>query len=238
MKQEDIVSGYEFAKGRYVVFDPAELDALRSRSDQMLRIDAFFPAGTLDPVYADAKSYYLVPDGHVAQQAYAVLVQAMRDKKRQALAQVLLHRKEHLVWLRPVDNLIVMTTLYYDNQITKLQTFAAEAPSRQLPAEELSLMHTLVDACTPSQFDYARYHDPYASKLTQLLDAKVSGQAVVSPPAEEVAALSSLLEALKRSVAETTPAVSGATDNGTSRKKVGHSNGKAVNGRAKKQRSK
>src|ERR1035438_307184 len=86
--QSDIVSGYEYAKDRYVVVDPDELDKLRTESDKAIQIDAFIAVGALDPMYASGKTYYLAPDGPVAQKGYAVLRRGLVEEKRQAIAQV------------------------------------------------------------------------------------------------------------------------------------------------------
>ena len=106
----DIVSGYEYAKDRYVVVNTEELDQLRTESDKAIQIDAFIAAGTLDPIYANGKSYYLAPDGPVAQKGYAVLWRGMVEEQRQAIAEVVMHGKEHVVSLRPVDGVIVLSS--------------------------------------------------------------------------------------------------------------------------------
>ena len=130
----DIVSGYEYAKDRYVVVDPDELDKLRTESDKAIQIDAFIAAGTLDPIYSNGKSYYLAPDGPVAQKGYAVLWRGMVEEKRQALAEVVMHGKEHVVWLRPVDGVIVVSQLYYDHQVTKPAALACRSPQARADA--------------------------------------------------------------------------------------------------------
>src|SRR5262249_45227119 len=96
VSNDEIVSGYEYAKGQYVVIDTAELDKLRTEDDKAIKIDAVLEADTLDPIYSDGKTYYLVPDGPVAQRPYAVVRQAMAEEKRVALAQVVLHGREQL----------------------------------------------------------------------------------------------------------------------------------------------
>ena len=144
----DIVSGYEFATDQYVVVDPDELDQLRTESDKAIQIDAFIRTGTLDAIYASGKSYYLVADGPVAYKGYAVLWRGMVDEKRQAIAQVVMHGKEQLVWLRPLDGLIVMTQLSYDNQITKPAALADEVCKTEVVAEELQLLRTLAREVT------------------------------------------------------------------------------------------
>ena len=116
---DEIVSGYEYAKDQYVVIDPDELDKLRTASDKAITIDAFVAPGCIDPLYAGGKTYYLVPDGPVATRSYAVLWQGMRQEKRHAIAQAVLHKREQLLWLRPLDGLLAVTQLHYDDQVTK-----------------------------------------------------------------------------------------------------------------------
>src|SRR6267378_4980235 len=94
---DQIVSGYEYSKGQYVIVDTEELEKLRTEDDKAITIDTFIPSGTLDPIYSTGKSYYLVPDGPVAQKPYAVLHHGMVELKRQALAQVVMHGKEQTV---------------------------------------------------------------------------------------------------------------------------------------------
>ena len=199
----DIVSGYEFAKDQYVVVDPDELDRLRTESDKAIQIEAFIRAGTLDAIYASGKSYYLVADGPVAHQGYAVMWRGMVGEKRQAIAQVVMHGKEQIVWLRPLDGLIVMTQLSYDGQISKPAALADDVSKTEVAAEEMQLLRTLMAACTPEKFDLARYQDRYTQKLTQLIEAKVAGQEIVATPATTQLQVINLVEALRQSLAET-----------------------------------
>src|SRR5580698_7969853 len=140
----DIVSGYEFATDQYVVVDPDKLEQLRTESDKAIQIDAFIRTGTLDAIYAAGKSHYLVADGPVAHKGYAVLYRGMVDEKSQAIAQVVMNGKEQLVWLRPLDGLIVMTQLSYDNQITRPAALADDVCQTEVVAEELQLLRTLM----------------------------------------------------------------------------------------------
>ena len=150
-------------------------------------------AGTLDPIYANGKSYYLAPDGPVAQKGYAVLWRGMVEEKRQALAQVVMHGKEHIVWLRPLDGVIVMSQLNYDHQVTKPAALAAEVPKTEPVPQEMQLLRTLMAKCTPKKFDLAKYQDRYTAKLTQLIEAKVAGKEIVGAPANEPALRASTL---------------------------------------------
>jgi len=199
----DIVSGYEFATDQYVVVDPDELDQLRTESDKAIQIDAFIRTGTLDAIYAAGKSHYLVADGPVAYKGYAVLRRGMVDERRQAIAQVVMHGKEQLVWLRPLDGLIVMTQLSYDNQITKPGALADVVCKTEVVAEELQLLRTLMATRTPEKFDLARYQDRYTQKLTQLIEAKVAGKEIIAAPMATPMQVINLVEALRQSVAAT-----------------------------------
>jgi DNA end-binding protein Ku len=202
VKNDEIVSGYEYAKGQYVLVDPAELDKLRTEDDKAIKIQAFIAADTLDPVYYSDKTYYLVPDGPVAQKPYAVLCQAIRDEGRYGIAQVVFHGREQTVLLRPIDNLLAITVLNYDHEITKPAAFAEEVTSTEVSADELKLAKTLVAATTPKSFDFTVYKDVYTEKLSQLIEAKVAGKELVSPPATEPAHVINLMDALKASVAQ------------------------------------
>jgi DNA end-binding protein Ku len=199
-----IVSGYEYTKGQYVVVDTAELDQLRSADDKALTIAAFIAPEALDPLYASGKSYYLLPDGPVGHKPYAVLAQGMRDLNRHAIAQVVLHGREQIVLLRPLDRLLVLTVLQLDQQITKPATFRDEVPAPEVAAEELQLARTLIEASTPAAWDFSCYQDVYTAKLSRLIEAKVAGEEIVAAPVPEHPQVINLMEALRQSVAQIT----------------------------------
>ena len=231
----DIVSSYEFATDQYVVVDPDELEKLRTESDKAIQIEAFIRTGTLATIYANGKSYYLVADGPVAHQGYAVLWRGMVEEKRQAIAQVLMHGKEQIVWLRPLDGLIVMTQLSYDGQITKPAALADEVSKTEVAAEERQLLRALMAACTPEKFDLAKYQDRYTQKLTQLIEAKVAGKEIVAAPATAQMQVINLMEALRKSVAATQQSAQekDKEDVGAAQKKTSSAKTKAAAGRKK-----
>jgi DNA end-binding protein Ku len=202
VKSDEIVSGYEYSKGQYVIIDTDELEKLRTEDDKAIKIDSFVPPKALDAVYFTGKNYYLVPDGPVGLRPFQVICQGMMDENCYAVAQVVLHNKEQLVTLRPVENLLVMSVLSYEQQVTKPATFAEEAPKVESSPEELNLVKTLIRAQTPKKFDLGKYQDVYTQKLTQLIEAKVAGQEVVAAPVTEHPQVINLMEALKQSVAK------------------------------------
>jgi DNA end-binding protein Ku len=159
VKGDHIVSGYEYSKGQYVIVDTSELEKLRTEDDKAIKIDAFVPADTIDPAYFSGKNYYLVPEGPVGQRPFAVVCQGMIDEDCCGVAQVVLHSREQLVVLRPVDNLLVMSILNYDHQVTKPTAFAEEAPKMAIEPEELKLVKMLIHASKPKKFDFTKYQD-------------------------------------------------------------------------------
>src|SRR5262249_48518114 len=175
VQSDAIVSGYEYSKDQYVVVDPAELDQLRSQADHAITIAEFIAPTALDPVYASGKSYYLLPDGPVGHKPYAVRARAMHEAGRHAIARVVLHGREQVVLVRPVERLLVLSVLHHDQQITRPACFQADLPALELPAEELKLARTLIDASTNVAFDLACYPDVYTDQLRCLIEAKAAG---------------------------------------------------------------
>ena len=197
----DIVSGYEHAKGQYVVIDAEEVQKLRPKGDQSIHIKGFFDPGLVDPIYHAGKNYYLLPDGPVGQKPYALLRQGMVDQGVTAIAQVVLSGREQLVVLRPADDLIIMTVLNQEAKVKSGEWFENELVETKLTKEELALTKTLIDASTIEHFDYSVYKDDYIDKLTQVIQAKVEGEEIVQVPDPEEPKIINLMEALKASVA-------------------------------------
>lgn len=205
LASDAIVSGYEVAKGQFVVIDPDELDKLRPESDKAIQIDAFVPPSSIDPVYFSGKNYYLLPDGPVAFKPYALLVQGMKEQGSFAIAKVVMHNRDQVVLLRPQGKLLSMAILQLDSQIVKPAVFEPDVPDQLVEEEELKLVKMLIRGSTPKKFDLAQYRDTYTEKLTQLIEAKVQGKQIVTPPVEETAQVINLMEALRKSVAQVQP---------------------------------
>src|ERR1043166_9348288 len=199
---DQIVSGYEYSKGQYVVIDTEELEKLRSEEDKAVKIDVFIEQDTIDPMYLTGRTYYLVPDGPMGQKSYGVVHQAMVDANRWGVAQVVMHNREQLVLLRPVDNLLAMSVLSLEPQITKPSVFSGEVPKVEATDEERNLAKLLIASATPKEFNFAKYKDTYTEKLTQLIEAKVAGKEIVAPPVHEQAQIINLMDALRQSVAK------------------------------------
>ena len=201
IKNDEIVSGYEYTKGQYVVVDPAELDKLRTENDRSVAIDGFVDSGTVDPIYYSGKTYYLLPDGPVGQKPYALMVKAMEDGGLHAIAQTVIGGREQVVLLRPMEGMLTLTVLSYAAKVKSPSSFKDELVDTKITDAEMKLTRTLIDASTLEEFDLASYSDRYTEKLTQLIEAKVQGQELVAAPDPEEPKIVNLMEALKESVA-------------------------------------
>lgn len=221
VSNDEIVSGYEYAKGQYVVIDPEELDKLRKKSDHSINIDGFVTSGSLDSIFSSGRTYYLLPDGVAGTKPYQLLHRAMLDEDLCAIAQVVLSGREQLVVLRPLDKFLAMTVLIHESKIKAVDEFDDELGEAEISDEEMKLTKTLIDASRIEEFDYSRYKDTYVDKLKQLIEIKVAGQEVVQVQEQEEPQIINFMEALKQSVAE---AQSGSP--GKSKKKMAPSAGK------------
>ena len=208
LESDQIVMGYEHAPNQHVEIDLKALDQLRSEHElRAIRIATFVESGRITPLYFADKHYYLLPDGPTAKLAYALLVQAMLAHKSEAVAHVVLSKREQLVLLRPLNRkLLVMTCLKYAEQVRVPETFAGELAATSVTDEELQLAKALVAQQTDSDFDLANYKDQYTEKLSQLVDAKLQGQELPTPTDDQPGQILSLIEALQASVEQASPA--------------------------------
>lgn len=198
---DEIVSGYEFAKGQYVVLERDELERLRGDSEKSVSIEAIVPKDAIDPLYLTERSSYLIPDGRVGQKPYSLIENCLRDQNVVAVARLTLNGKDDVVMLRPRGELLVMTVLNASAQVYAADTFAEELGKASVSAAEMKLTKTLFEAYRQGRIDLAEYKDRYTERLTELIEAKVNGhQAVASAPSEEPDVIN-LMDALKRSVA-------------------------------------
>src|SRR5262245_33938509 len=206
---EEIVSGYEYAKDQYVVFERGELEQEKKANTRAITIDTFVPTDEIDAIYYDGRTYYLAPDSGAAE-PYAVLCQAMGKMNRYGVAHVVLHSKDELVLVRPVDGVLTMTMLHYKSQVRSPKAVEEQVPKVKTNAQELKLAQQLIDASTSEEFDFSQYEDTHTGHLRELIDAKVAGKEVVAPPAaEEETHVINLMDALKKSVQQTKKASGG-----------------------------
>lgn len=196
----EIVSGYEYSKGQYVVIDTDEVKKLRPKGDQSVHVKGFVDPGALDTRYHAGRTYYLLPDGPVGQKPYQLLCEGMAREGVHALAEVVMSGREQLVVLRPLDGLLVMSMLMHEAKVKAPDGFLDELDSEEINDEELQLTRTLIGASKLDPVDFGRFEDSYVSKLTEVIRAKVDGEEVVQVADPEEPQIINLMEALKASV--------------------------------------
>ena len=200
LKSDDIVSGYEFAEGQYVVVDTSELEKLRTAKDRSIDIKAFIARDAIDPAYFSDKTYYLVPDGPMGFKPYALLHRIMVEQKRNGFAQVVFTGKEQVVLLRPIGGLLAMTPLSYAADL-RTRPSLRRVPKIDISPEELTLAKTLTDAMSTDEFDLSVPRSVHGA-TQKLIEAKIAGQDIVTANVEEAPMVTNLMEALQKSVAK------------------------------------
>jgi DNA end-binding protein Ku len=202
---EDIVKGYEIAKDRYVVVEPSELESLEPKKTKTIEIEDFVELAQIDPVYYD-HPYYLAP-GPGGAKPYRLLVEAMRETNRVAIARVVIRSKEALVALRPMGDALGMATMIFADEIVDPDSIEEikDAADIKVTKRELDIAEQLVMSLA-SDFEPQRYSDSYRQEVLDLIERKAQGQEIaVQPTVEEapepapdlMSALKASLEAVK-----------------------------------------
>jgi DNA end-binding protein Ku len=196
---DEIVKGFEYEPDRYVVFDDDELEALKPQSSRMIDIVQFVPLAQIDPVYFE-RPYYLAPDPNGAK-AYALLAKAMQDKGAVAVCKITLRDKEHLATLRLRNDVFVLETMRWPDEIrdVSLEDFGiTDVPEPR--KQEVQMAEALIENLT-EDFDPTQYTDDYRNRVLEAVRQKVEGEEItIMQEGEEPAAVVDLMEALRQSV--------------------------------------
>ena len=225
VEQEDRVKGYQFEKGQYVLVTDEELDNVALESTHTIDIEQFVPASEVDRIYLD-ESYYLVPEDEMAQEAFAVIREAMRKEDLVGLARVVIYRREHLLLLAPRGKGMMATALRYKTEVRDQKNYFDDIKDIKVPADMLKLAAQILES-KKGHFDSGKFEDRYEDALMQLIKAKRAGKEPPVLTEEEPSNVVNLMDALRRSArADTgrrkrTPQKStGARKRTTARKKI------------------
>jgi DNA end-binding protein Ku len=195
---DDIVKGYEIAPDQYVTITPEELETLDPKKTKSIDIEDFVDLDQIDPVYYE-RSYYLVPDAGGAK-AYALLVQAMKESGMVAIARMVLRTKQYLVALRAVGDVLVIETLYYNDEVVDPDELEGVPHDVDVSDRELKIARQLIESLA-TEFEPERYTDEYRERVLQLIEQKAEGQEIVlQPQTEEPAQVVDLMAALEASL--------------------------------------
>jgi DNA end-binding protein Ku len=198
---EDIVKGFELTRDRYVVLTPEELDALDPERTRTIDIEDFVDLADIDPIYYD-HPYWLVPDKGAAK-AYGLLLEAMRDEDKVAIARVVLRSKEQLVAIRPAGNGLMMETMLFADEVVPPDEIEELPTEKELKVSdrELRMARQLIESLS-SEFEPGRYTDEYREKVMDLIERKAQGEEIaVQPEAPKAERVPDLMAALEASLA-------------------------------------
>src|SRR5678815_2545103 len=193
----DLVKGYEFEKGKYVVMDEEDMAKVKTESTRVINVVQFADASMIDPVYVE-RPYYLAPDGTVAAEAFAVIREGMAGKA--AVGKVALYGREYLVAIQPRENGLVMYTLRHASEVRSMGAIdeLKQVPAKMKP-DEIRLARQVIGNFETGG-DLTQYKDEYQEQLRTMIDAKVEGKEVVGPAEEAPPKVVNLMEALRQSL--------------------------------------
>ncbi len=193
----DLVKGYEFEKGKYVVLDEEDIAKVRSESTRVINIVQFADAKMIDPVYVE-RPYYLAPDGNVAAEAFAVMREGMAGKA--AIGKLALYGREYLVAIQPRENGLVMYTLRHASEVRAMGSIdeLGTVPSKIKP-DEIKLARQVISNFE-TEGDLTQYKDDYQTELRKIIEAKIAGEEIVAPRDEAPPKVVNLMDALRQSL--------------------------------------
>jgi DNA end-binding protein Ku len=198
---ENIVKGYEISPDTYVVIEPAELEALDPKKTKTIEIEQFVDLAEIDPILYD-QPYYVVPATGAAK-AYRLMLEAMRDAGKVAIARVVLRQKEHLVALRAADEVLLMETLVFADEVVPPASLdeVSSAVEIEVSDRELNVARQLIEMLS-GPFEISQYHDDYREAVLAMIERKVAGEEIAVAPAAAPAApvAPDLMAALQASV--------------------------------------
>jgi len=194
--RSELLRGYEYDKNRYVVIDEEEIRKITPQTATEMQILEFVHFAEVDPVYLET-SYYMAPDD-AGEKAYALLFEAMRESGYAALAQVAMHRREHVMVLRPGKTGIITHTLFYPDEVRSTLEFRTDRSV--VTPKELNLAKMLIETLT-APFEPEKFKDTYRQRLQELIEAKVEGRQIAPAAAPVTAKVVDIMDALQKSLA-------------------------------------
>src|SRR5690348_2165141 len=193
----DRVKGYQFSKGQYVMVEDADLEALKLESTKTIELETFVPQSEIDEIYLDSP-YYLAPDDKVAEEAFAVIREAMTRKKMVGIGRIVLARRERMLMLQARGKGMLATTLRYPYEVRQDGEIFDEITDVKLPGEMLDIAQEII-ARKSAHFEPDKFTDRYEEAVVGLLKAKQAGQTFTVPEPSQPANVVNIMDALKKS---------------------------------------
>src|SRR5882757_8047840 len=198
LDRADIVKGYEYRKGEYVVIEPEEIKKIEPKTAKTMEILEFVKTSEVDPVYFES-SYYMMPE-EAGRRPYALLTKALEESEYVAIAKLTMHNREYTVFLRPHEGGLMLHTMYYEEEVRKVEGFGA--PDVELKDAEVKVAHQLIEALA-AEWEPEKYKDDFQENPKKLIETKLEGGevAAVEKP-KKLAPVVDLMAALKQSLAQ------------------------------------
>jgi DNA end-binding protein Ku len=200
IKDEDEVKGFEIGADEYLLIEEDEIDAVQIESSHTLNLEGFVSKSDIEQVYLDTP-YYVTPADEVSEEAFAVIRDAMQDKKMSGLARIVLYRRERPVVIEPLDKGMLLTTLRYDKTVRKADDVFDGMKDVRIDKDMVDLASGIIDR-RKMKFDPSKFEDKYEDALMDLIEAKKKGRKPPkSRPSTEPSNVVNLFDALKKSLA-------------------------------------
>src|SRR5690242_14603479 len=198
IERNEVVKGYEFRKGEYVVIEPDEIKKIEPQTAKTMEILEFVKSSEVDPVFFES-SYFMLPE-EAGRRPYALLTKALEESEYVAIAKLTMHNREYTVFLRPHEGGLMLHTMYYAEEVRKVEGFGA--PDVELKEAEVKVAHQLIEALA-DEWDPEKYKDSFQENLKKLIETKLEGGevAAVEKP-KKLAPVVDLMAALKQSLAQ------------------------------------
>jgi DNA end-binding protein Ku len=193
--RDEIVKGFEYEKGKYVVVQDEEIKKVAPRTAKVMEILEFVKSGDVDPVYLES-SYYMAPD-EGGEKPYSLLFETLKETKYYAVAKIAMHNREHIVIVRPGERGMILHTMYFEDEVRRSEEFRTD--THVVSDKEKNLAKMLVESLA-AEFEPGKYYDTYRENLRKLIEAKVEGQNIVETPEPHIAPVIDIMEALKKSL--------------------------------------
>jgi DNA end-binding protein Ku len=198
--RSEVVKGYEYEKGHYVLIEDQELKKIAPASSKTMEIQGFVKGSQIDPIFFDA-SYFAMPEKDNPK-PYVLLVKALEDSDRVGIAKVTMHQREYTVFIRPRSHGLTVHTMYFVNEIRKVEGYGNTAEDVKLRPQEIKLAEQLVESLA-EDFKPQQYHDAFQERLKALIEAKREGKTIAPEEQPRRAPVIDMMEALKRSLQAT-----------------------------------
>jgi DNA end-binding protein Ku len=200
VERSEVVKGYEYEKGKYILIENEELKKITPPSGKTMEIQAFVKGSQIDPIFFES-SYLAMPDKDNPK-PYVLLVKALEDSDRVGIAKLTMHQREYTVFIRPRSHGLTIHTMYFVNEIRKVEGYGKIAEDVKVRPQEIKLAEQLVESLA-EDFKPQQYHDTFQERLKALIEAKREGKTIVEEERPKRAPVIDMMEALKRSLQET-----------------------------------